>query len=61
MYHRIGINTNVSTYGDTKVVCYVCGNEKNGSETVYNTFTINTKTGKVLGSKDRIIMSYFEY
>ena len=60
-FAHCGIITNVSIYGDTKVVGYVCGNEKNDNETVYNTFTINTKTGKVSGLKDRIIMSYFEY
>lgn len=60
-FAHCGIITTVSTYGDKKVVGYVCGNEGNNNKTVYHTFTINTKTGKVSGLKDRIIMSYSEY
>ena len=60
-FAHCGIITTVSTYGDKKVVGYVCGNEGNNNKTVYHTFTINTKTGKVSGLGSRIIMSYSEY
>ena len=53
------IVTSVSTYGDTKVIGYVYGDSN--TCTRYKTFTINTKTGKVSGLGDRIIMSYSEY